>query len=93
MNASLCSLPDLEWFKCDSEQEEAKNGSSGNSHNSVSFDNSENTSDSTPEVSTFSCPFCLNSFNTYDDGMVHVKQGGEQGSEKFDLAASKKNPR
>ena len=66
MNASLCILPDSEGFKCDSKQEKNLN---------KIFEKSENFNDSdfTSEVSTFPCPFCLNSCNPYDDGIVHVK--------------------
>ena len=51
-------------------------GPSGNSHNSLNSDNSDNTynSDFTSEVSTLSCPLCPNSCNTYEEGVVHVKQ-------------------
>ena len=69
MFASLGSLPDLKGVKYDREQEETKTKNSGYSQHSLKSDNFDypdiyHNSDSTSQVSTLSCPFCLHICNT-----------------------------
>ena len=80
MIASLGSLPDLKVFKYDRELEETKTKKYGYSHHDLKSNNSNYShnpydSDSTSEVSIFSCPFCLHICNIYDEGIkVMLKQ-------------------